>query len=86
MVAGALLAIGIVNCGVQNENDPAFALISDYVSNPDVNTRCASAWGVCACAPYSVVSSARVEPQAAWATRAPASGARDGGVRGPISA
>jgi hypothetical protein len=39
VVAGALLAIGIVNCGVQNENDPAFALISDYVSNADINIR-----------------------------------------------
>ncbi len=35
VVAGALLAIGIVNCGVQNENDPAFALVSDYVNNLD---------------------------------------------------
>ncbi|GFH09753.1 26S proteasome non-ATPase regulatory subunit 2 homolog [Haematococcus lacustris] len=36
VVSGALLAIGIVNCGVQNENDPAFALIYDYVSHEDV--------------------------------------------------
>ena len=35
VVAGALLAIGIVNTCVQNENDPAFALIYDYVNNPD---------------------------------------------------
>lgn len=41
MVAGALLAIGIVNSGVQNENDPAFALIYDYVSHEDPNIR----WG-----------------------------------------
>jgi 26S proteasome regulatory subunit N1 len=39
VVAGALLAIGIVNCGVQNENDPAFALIYDYVSHADVNVK-----------------------------------------------
>lgn len=37
--AGALLAIGVVNTCVQNENDPAFALIADYVSNSDVNIR-----------------------------------------------
>ena len=39
VVAGALLAIGIVNCGVQNENDPAFALIYDYVGHEDTNIR-----------------------------------------------
>lgn len=34
--SGALLACGIVNCGVRNEVDPALALLSDYVlhSNP----------------------------------------------------
>lgn len=40
VVSGALLAIGIVNCGVQNENDPAFALIYDYVGHADPNIRC----------------------------------------------
>ncbi|KAK2587152.1 hypothetical protein KPH14_002910 [Odynerus spinipes] len=29
--SGALLAIGLVNCGVRNECDPALALLSDYV-------------------------------------------------------
>nr|NVI77482.1 regulatory particle non-ATPase 1 [Cucujiformia] len=29
--SGALLACGIVNCGVSNECDPALALLSDYV-------------------------------------------------------
>lgn len=46
VVAGALLAIGIVNCGVQNENDPAFALISDYVSNADQTIRCGAILGL----------------------------------------
>mmetsp|Transcript_11472 Transcript_11472/g.20271 ORF Transcript_11472/g.20271 Transcript_11472/m.20271 type:complete len:903 (-) Transcript_11472:384-3092(-) len=46
VVAGALLAIGIVNCGVQNENDPAFALISDYVTNSDVNIRSGAILGL----------------------------------------
>ncbi len=31
--AGALLACGIVNCGVQNECDPALALLSDYINH-----------------------------------------------------
>lgn len=31
--AGALLACGIVNCGVRNECDPALALLSDYVTH-----------------------------------------------------
>lgn len=31
--AGALLACGIINCGVRNECDPALALLSDYVLN-----------------------------------------------------
>jgi len=31
VVAGALLAVGIVNCGVRNEMDPAFALLHESV-------------------------------------------------------
>ncbi|CAG8800540.1 12005_t:CDS:2, partial [Cetraspora pellucida] len=31
--AGALLAIGLVNTGVRNENDPAFALLSENIEN-----------------------------------------------------
>uniref|UniRef100_A0A7S3QP44 26S proteasome non-ATPase regulatory subunit 2 homolog n=1 Tax=Dunaliella tertiolecta TaxID=3047 RepID=A0A7S3QP44_DUNTE len=46
VVAGALLAIGIVNCGVQNENDPAFALIYDYVSHADPNIRIGAILGL----------------------------------------
>eukprot|EP00878_Enallax_costatus_P009276 GHUV01009695.1.p1 GENE.GHUV01009695.1~~GHUV01009695.1.p1 ORF type:complete len:780 (+),score=173.65 GHUV01009695.1:1347-3686(+) len=46
VVAGALLAIGLVNCGVQNENDPAFALISDYVSNADAGVRSGAILGL----------------------------------------
>lgn len=37
--AGALLACGIVNAGVQNECDPALALLSDYVSHKSNNIR-----------------------------------------------
>ena len=46
MVAGALLAIGVVNCGVQNENDPAFALISDYATNSDPGIRAGAILGL----------------------------------------
>lgn len=46
VVAGALLAIGLVNCGVQNENDPAFALISDYVGNNDAGVRSGAILGL----------------------------------------
>lgn len=46
VVAGALLAIGIVNSCVQNENDPAFALISDYVNNTDSTIRIGAILGL----------------------------------------
>lgn len=46
VVAGALLAIGILNACVQNENDPAFALISDYVTNPDPAIRIGAVLGL----------------------------------------
>lgn len=37
--AGALLACGIVNCGVRNDCDPALALLGDYVNNPTMQMR-----------------------------------------------
>jgi hypothetical protein len=46
VVAGALLAIGIVNSTVQNENDPAFALICDYVGNSDQTVRIGAILGL----------------------------------------
>ncbi|KXZ55777.1 hypothetical protein GPECTOR_2g1327 [Gonium pectorale] len=46
VVAGALLAIGVVNACVQNENDPAFALIADYVANSDENIRTGAILGL----------------------------------------
>jgi 26S proteasome regulatory subunit N1 len=36
VVAGALLAIGLVTCGVRNESEPALALLSDYVESEKV--------------------------------------------------
>jgi 26S proteasome regulatory subunit N1 len=35
VVAGALLGIGIVSCGVKSDCDPAFALISEYFSRDE---------------------------------------------------
>ncbi|CAJ0745231.1 6084_t:CDS:10 [Entrophospora sp. SA101] len=37
--AGALLAIGLFNTGVRNENDPAFALLSEHIESSNLNMR-----------------------------------------------
>jgi 26S proteasome regulatory subunit N1 len=44
--AGALLACGIVNCGVRNEVDPALALLSDYVLHSNSIMRIGSILGL----------------------------------------
>ncbi|KAG7308547.1 hypothetical protein JYU34_005765 [Plutella xylostella] len=44
--AGALLALGLVNCGVRNECDPALALLSDYVLHTSFNLRIGSVLGL----------------------------------------
>ncbi|KAI5715942.1 hypothetical protein M8J77_024918 [Diaphorina citri] len=44
--AGALLALGIVNCGVRNECDPALALLSDYVLNDSITLRIGAVLGL----------------------------------------
>ncbi|XP_026667185.1 26S proteasome non-ATPase regulatory subunit 2-like [Ceratina calcarata] len=44
--AGALLAIGLVNCGVRNECDPALALLSDYVYSDNATLRIGSVLGL----------------------------------------
>ena len=43
---GALLACGIVNCGVRNEVDPALALLSDYVTHSNSTMRIGSILGL----------------------------------------
>lgn len=43
--SGALLALGIVNCGVRNECDPALALLSDYVLHTSPTLRIGSVLG-----------------------------------------
>jgi len=44
--AGALLACGIVNAGVQNEVDPALALLSDYINHKNNSIRIGSILGL----------------------------------------
>ncbi|XP_017799271.1 PREDICTED: 26S proteasome non-ATPase regulatory subunit 2-like [Habropoda laboriosa] len=44
--AGALLAIGLVNCGVRNECDPALALLSDYVCSENATLRIGAILGL----------------------------------------
>ncbi|KAI3425164.1 hypothetical protein D9Q98_008935 [Chlorella vulgaris] len=46
VVAGALLAVGIVNSGVQDEVDPALALLSEYVGKDDPQTRIGAILGL----------------------------------------
>lgn len=35
VVAGALLGVGIVNCGIKNDCDPALALLAEYIDKED---------------------------------------------------
>eukprot|EP00475_Leptophrys_vorax_P045448 TRINITY_DN9421_c0_g1_i3.p1 TRINITY_DN9421_c0_g1~~TRINITY_DN9421_c0_g1_i3.p1 ORF type:complete len:861 (+),score=124.07 TRINITY_DN9421_c0_g1_i3:114-2585(+) len=46
IIAGALLAVGIVNCGVRNECDPAFALLCDSVEKDDPTIRIGAIMGL----------------------------------------
>uniref|UniRef100_A0A7N1A1P3 RPN1 N-terminal domain-containing protein n=1 Tax=Kalanchoe fedtschenkoi TaxID=63787 RepID=A0A7N1A1P3_KALFE len=45
-IAGALLGVGIVNCGVQSDCDPALALLSDYVGKEDPSIRIGAILGL----------------------------------------
>lgn len=44
--SGALLAIGLVNCGIRNECDPALALLNDYVLNENQTVRIGAVLGL----------------------------------------
>jgi 26S proteasome regulatory subunit N1 len=46
VVAGALLAVGIVACGVVDDVDPAYAILSDYVGRPEEAVRTGAALGL----------------------------------------
>nr|KJB12474.1 hypothetical protein B456_002G020200 [Gossypium raimondii] len=46
VIAGALLGVGIVNCGVKNDCDPALALLSDYIGKEDSSVRIGAIMGL----------------------------------------
>ncbi|XP_022748924.1 26S proteasome non-ATPase regulatory subunit 2 homolog A-like isoform X2 [Durio zibethinus] len=46
VIAGALLGVGIVNCGVKNHCDPALALLSEYIGNEDSSIQIAAIMGL----------------------------------------
>ncbi|GFS30593.1 26S proteasome regulatory subunit S2 1A [Actinidia rufa] len=46
VIAGALLGVGIVTCGVLNECDPAMALLGDYVDKEDSSIRIGAIMGL----------------------------------------
>ena len=46
MSPGALLAVGITNCGVQDECDPAYALLCESVNHQDSNVRIGAIMGL----------------------------------------
>ncbi|GMJ09888.1 26S PROTEASOME REGULATORY SUBUNIT S2 1A, 26S proteasome regulatory subunit S2 1A [Hibiscus trionum] len=46
VIAGALLGVGIVNCGVKNDCDPALALLSEYISKEDSSVRIGAIMGL----------------------------------------
>ncbi|GKU96357.1 hypothetical protein SLEP1_g9598 [Rubroshorea leprosula] len=46
VIAGALLGVGIVNCGVKNDCDPALALLSDYIGKDDPSIRIGAIMGL----------------------------------------
>ncbi|XP_058084779.1 26S proteasome non-ATPase regulatory subunit 2 homolog A-like isoform X2 [Magnolia sinica] len=46
VIAGALLAVGIVTCGVKSDCDPALALLADYINKEDSSTRIGAIMGL----------------------------------------
>ncbi|GFS34800.1 26S proteasome regulatory subunit S2 1A [Actinidia rufa] len=46
VIAGALLGVGIVNCGVKNDCDPALALLADYINKEDSSMRIGAIMGL----------------------------------------
>ncbi|GMY10201.1 26S proteasome non-ATPase regulatory subunit 2 homolog A [Fagus crenata] len=44
--AGALLGVGIVNCGIKNDCDPALALLGDYTDKEDPSIRIGAIMGL----------------------------------------
>lgn len=46
VIAGALLGVGVVNCGIKNDCDPALALLGDYVDKEDPAIRIGAIMGL----------------------------------------
>ncbi|CAE6171490.1 unnamed protein product [Arabidopsis arenosa] len=46
VIAGALLGVGIVNCGIKDDCDPAFALLADFIDNEDSSVRIGAIMGL----------------------------------------
>lgn len=46
VVAGALLGVGIVNCGIKNDCEPALALLGDYTEKEDPSIRIGAIMGL----------------------------------------
>ncbi|CAM6095742.1 unnamed protein product [Calypogeia fissa] len=46
VIAGALLAVGVVNCGVRNECDPAYALLYESATKEDSTIRIGAIMGL----------------------------------------
>nr|CAD1827733.1 unnamed protein product [Ananas comosus var. bracteatus] len=46
VVAGALLGVGIVNCGIKNDCDPALAVLIDYINKEDTIIRIGAILGL----------------------------------------
>ncbi|KAL2483354.1 26S proteasome non-ATPase regulatory subunit 2-like protein A [Forsythia ovata] len=46
IIAGALLGVGIVNCRVKHDCDPAYALLADYVHNKESSIRIGAIMGL----------------------------------------
>ncbi|CAA2982178.1 26S proteasome non-ATPase regulatory subunit 2 homolog A [Olea europaea subsp. europaea] len=46
VIAGALLGVGIVNCGIKNDCDPALALLVDYLDKEDSSIRIGAIMGL----------------------------------------
>ncbi|CAN8273556.1 unnamed protein product [Cochlearia groenlandica] len=46
IIAGALLGVGIVNCGIKNDCDPALALLNDYIDKEDSSVRIGAIMGL----------------------------------------
>ncbi|XP_058217733.1 26S proteasome non-ATPase regulatory subunit 2 homolog A [Rhododendron vialii] len=46
VIAGALLGVGIVNCGIKNDCDPALALLGEYIDKEDSSVRIGAIMGL----------------------------------------